>query len=184
MKLVFFLEEPSAKEMLKGIMSRLLPVDTDIKYVLFDGKQDLERQIEKKLKKWLLPDSKFIILRDQDSGDCLKIKKNLCDKCIKADKKDTLIRIACRELESWYLGDLSAVEKGLGLKGISSLQSNHKYRTPDNLINAKQELVLLTKKAYQEISGSRAISVHLKLDGSNSSYSFNVFIDGIKKIIG
>ena len=37
--LVFLLEEPSAKEMLKAIMPKLAP-DTSVDYIIFQGKTD------------------------------------------------------------------------------------------------------------------------------------------------
>lgn len=46
----FFLEELSAAEMLKGLLPRLLPADADTRYIVFEGKQDLEKNLEKKLK--------------------------------------------------------------------------------------------------------------------------------------
>ena len=50
--------------------------------------------------------------RDKDSGDCRSIKRKMAQKVQNSGKMDkTLIRIACHELESFYLGDLSAVEK-------------------------------------------------------------------------
>lgn len=36
--LVCFLEETSAKEMLKGILPRLLPDDIEPRYIVFEGK--------------------------------------------------------------------------------------------------------------------------------------------------
>ena len=48
--LVFFLEEPSAREMLKGLLPRFLPPDVESRFVVFEGKQDLEKQLEKKLR--------------------------------------------------------------------------------------------------------------------------------------
>ena len=45
MTLVFFLEEPSAQEMLKGILPKILPENIQPRFVIFDGKQDLERQL-------------------------------------------------------------------------------------------------------------------------------------------
>lgn len=34
----FLLEEPSANEMLKGILPRILPENIHVRYVVFDGK--------------------------------------------------------------------------------------------------------------------------------------------------
>lgn len=182
MTLVFFLEEPSAQAMLEGIVPRLIDSAVSVKYRAFEGKQDLEKQIEKKIKNWVNEDTKFIIIRDKDSGDCLIVKGNLEQKCQNAGRSDVLIRIACHELESWYLGDLEAVEQGLGIHGLSRLQQKQKYRDPDTLANASEELKKLSKQKYQKKSGSRSISQFLKLDGTNTSYSFNVLINGIRDV--
>ena len=49
--LVCLLEEPSAKEMLKGVLSRMLPHDIWVKYyIVFEGKQDLEKQMIRRLR--------------------------------------------------------------------------------------------------------------------------------------
>ena len=40
--LVCFLEEQSTREMLKGVLPRLLPQGVDCTYIVFDGKQDME----------------------------------------------------------------------------------------------------------------------------------------------
>ena len=105
--LAFFLEEPSAEEMLKGILPKILPDHVEPRFIVFQGKQDLEKQLVRRLRLWRAPDTMFIVLRDQDSGDCRVIKRNLSDKCQVADKPNTVVRIACHELESFYLGDLS-----------------------------------------------------------------------------
>ncbi len=182
--LVCLLEEPSAKEMLKVVLPKILPGKTDLKFIVFDGKQDLEKQIERKLMGWLTPHSLFLVMRDQDSDNCYSIKENLISKVKNAGKgEQTIVRIACRELESFYLGDLSAVEQGLDISGLAKKQQNKKYRTPDKLANASEELLKITKKQYQKISGSRAIAPHLKLDETNKSTSFNVLLDGVRKLI-
>ena len=43
--LVCLLEEPSAEEMLKGVLPRFLPDNIQVKYIVFEGKQDLEKQL-------------------------------------------------------------------------------------------------------------------------------------------
>nr|VFK80016.1 MAG: protein of unknown function (DUF4276) [Candidatus Kentron sp. SD] len=181
-ELVFFLEEPSAREMMKGVLSRLLPDDIAIRYVVFEGKQDLHKRLGKRLKGWMNQDARFVVLRDQDRGDCIETKRQLSAISRDVGKDDVLIRIACHELESWYLGDLDAVEKGLGIGGIAKNQDRKKYRDPDRLTNPSQELNRLTKQAYQKISGSRNIGPHLSLK-DNCSHSFMVFISGICRLI-
>lgn len=180
--IVFFLEEPSAREMLKGLLPRLLPSDVVTRFVVFEGKQDLEKQLERKLRGWLLPQSLFVVLRDQDAGDCLKIKSNLATKCRTAGRPQSLVRIACRELESWYLGDLSAVERALKVKNLAQHQSRRRFTDPDNVVSPSHELGQLTKQVYQKVAGSRAIGQELSLT-ENRSHSYVVFLDGIRRLI-
>ncbi len=179
--LVFLLEEPSAKALLNGIIPRLIPSGIEVTYLVFHGKQDLDNNVERKIRLWQKPDSAFIIIRDQDSSVCTDVKQELIDKCDHAGKSNTLVRIACHELESFYLGDLEAVGHVYQIKVPS--QNNRKYREPDNLANAAEELFKITKKQYQKIDGSRRIAPLLKTDGSNRSHSFNVHCDGIRKVV-
>ncbi len=180
--LVFCLEEPSAKAMLEGILPRILPIEFVCRYIVFEGKQDMHKQLVRKLRHWQEDNSYFIVMRDQDRGDCKKIKNDLFVLCKEAGRNTALIRIVCHELESFYLGDLDAVEAGLGVKNIASQKSRAKFRNPDNLVNAADELKKITQNKYQKLSGSRSIGTKLLLDGENKSTSFRVLISGIKRI--
>ena len=163
------------------ILPCLVPEGTQIRVIAFDGKTDLENQLARKLRNWQDPSARFVVLRDQDSGNCLEVKERLKELCRSAGKPEALVRIACHELESWYLGDLEAVGMGLSIPGISRSGDKAKYREPDRLNNASQELKTLTRGAYQKISGSRRIAPHLDLAGRNRSTSFNVFCSGIRR---
>jgi hypothetical protein len=179
--LVFFLEERSAAEMLKGLLPRVLPEGISVEYHPFEGKQDLEKRLPKLLRAWRRPDCRFVLIRDQDAGDCRIVKRRLSDLCRKGGHPDILIRIACRELESFYLGDLAAVESGLGFKGIAGRQNGRKFRNPDQLRSPSRELERLTKGRYQKILGSRRIGPRLSLEG-NRSHSFGVLVSGIRRL--
>ena len=179
--IVFLLEEKSAEEMLNVILPKVLPSDIITRFITFEGKSDLENNVERKIRGWRLPDSSFVVMRDQDSAECRQIKTRLVQKCVNAGRKDALVRIACHELESFYLGDLAAVEQAYGIH-LSS-QRSRKYRAPDELANAADELKKITKNEYQKIDGSRRIAQHLNIDGSNRSTSFNMLISGIQRII-
>ena len=180
--LVVFTEEMSAKVMIESLLPRLLPSAINIQCVAFEGKQDLEKQLPIKLKGWITPDTHFVLLRDQDSGNCHDIKKNLKSICDAANKPNVLIRIACRELESWYFGDLPAVETSLEIDGLTALQAKVRYRNPDKIVNPATELKKVTENRYQKVSGSRLIGKHLSLDNTRSR-SFRNFINGIRGII-
>lgn len=180
--LVFFLEEPSARAMLEGLLPGLVSDSVNTRFIVFEGKQDLEKQLEHRIRGWRSPDSKFVIIRDQDSGDCHTIKARLVEKCAAAGHPDALVRIACRELESWYLGDLSAVAKAFGLPAIERRASEAKFRDPDRLNNPAQELISLTQGRYQKIAGSRALGPLLNAN-ANVSPSFKVLLAGLRRLI-
>lgn len=181
-ELVIFVEEPSAQAMLEQLMPRLLPEDYVLRCIPFEGKQALEKQLGKRLRSWRKPDCLFVVLRDKDSADCKIVKQNLVEICQQSGKPETLVRIVCHELESWYLGDLQAVELAMGIHGLSAKQDNGKYRNPDRLANPKQELRKLTQGRYQPIDGSRQIAPRLSLT-DNRSTSFNMFLSGVRKLI-
>ena len=127
----------------------------------------------------------FLGMLDQDFEDCLKLKNELCEKVDFAGKSDmTLIRIACRELESFFFGDLAAVETALNVSGLSNQQNNSRYRNPDTIDYVGGELKRITSNKYRKESGSREISRYLKLDGSNRSKSFNTLISGLRILLG
>ena len=129
--LVFFLEEKSAEIMLEGILPQILPEGIGYRCVVFEGKQDLEKRLPKRLRGWqLTEETKFIVLRDQDSTDCRLIKQRLVEICQEAGRPETLVRIACRELESFYLGDLAAVGQAFGKTNLGRQQKGKKFRNP------------------------------------------------------
>ena len=74
-KIVFFLEELSAKEMLEGLMPIILPTRIQYQCVIFSGKGDLEKRMGRRLRAWREPNVCFVVVRDQDAGDCLAIKQ-------------------------------------------------------------------------------------------------------------
>ena len=115
-----------------------------------------------------------------DPGAPILAVIRMLKQCCRAGKKNILIRIACHELESFYLGELEAVANAYQMQLPN--QNSSKFRKPDNLANAAEELRKITQKRYQKIDGSRRIAHLLKTDGTNRSHSFNVLCDGIRRI--
>jgi len=181
MHLVFLLEEISMKAVLDIILPKLLPPDVTFRTIKHEGKTDLERSIPIKLRAYRTPDTHFVVLRDKDSSDCVQVKQRLAQLCRQNGRPDTLIRIVCHELESWFLGDLAAVEKAFNKTNISGLQQKAKYRDPDQLANPVQELKKIVHE-YQKLGGSRDIAPHLDFT-KNKSHSFNMFISGLHGLI-
>lgn len=180
--LVFLLEEESAKNMLIPVVKKLVPEEIPVQFITFSGKQDMERQMVKKIRYWCAPGSRFIIMRDKDSGDCGVIKQRLLALAQESGKGEAcLVRIACHELESFFLGDLAAMAQGLNVPTVATMREKQKFRAPDALANAAEELKKLTEGKYSKLAGSRAIGPHLKLDGSNRSHSFGVLLEAIRR---
>lgn len=180
--LAFLLEEESARYMLEGLLPRLLPGGVHVRYIVFEGKQDLRQQLARRLRGWRTPDTRFVVLHDQDSSDCRALKEQLQEICRQAGRPETLVRIACHELESFYLGDLEAVEQAFGLRGLARQQERRMFREPDSLNNAAQELRKLTGGTYQKLRGSREIGSRLRVDGRNRSISFGHLLAGIQRL--
>jgi hypothetical protein len=180
---VFLVEEASMEEMLRGFLPALFPdwvEGVHWRCIPHEGKSDLEASIPRKLRGWRQPGVRFVVMRDQDSAACEAVKANLRTLCANAGRPDTLIRIPCRELEAWYLGDLAAVDAGLGTRRLAALQNKRKYREPDRLGSPSNELAKIAP--YQKRAGSRAIGPHLD-PARNRSHSFGVFVTGLRRFV-
>lgn len=182
-ELVFLLEEPSARAMLENVLPRMLPDDIAFRYIVFEGKQDLMNQMARRIRGYLNPDARFVVLRDQDSApDCRIVKDDLLRLVHNSGKAEqTVVRIACRELEAFYLADLAAVGLAFGLPKLAREQNRQKFRAPDYLGSPSRELHLLTKGRYQKVGGSREIATHLALDNERSE-SFKHLISAIRRL--
>jgi Domain of unknown function (DUF4276) len=179
MQLVFFVEEESMRAALEGIVPRALPGALAPIYVTHQGKQDLEKSIARKLRAWRSP-ARFVIIRDQDSGECRAVKERLTGLCRDTPHDDALIRVACRELESWFLGDLRAVERAFATRGLAKQQETEKFRDPDRLSTPSRELQRLVP-GYRKVEGARLVAEHLDLE-NNRSRSFCSLIRGLRRI--
>ena len=182
MNLAFFLEERSARVMLEGLLPRILPPSVAVQYVVFEGKHDLDKSLVRRLRRWRTPDTTFVVLQDQDAADCKALKQHLMGKCEEAGKPSVVVRIVCRELESWYFGDLPAVERGLGIDNLRRYANKARYRTPDAIDSPSRELKKITSDAYSKIDGSREIGIQMSTE-QNRSHSFGVFIAAVKHLV-
>ncbi len=179
MTLVFLLEERSTKVLLDELLPRILPEGVSFLTIPHEGKSDLQLSIPKKLAAWNVPDTRFVIVQDQDSNDCKELKQELSRLC-EPYHKPVLIRIACHEMEAWYFGDLEAVTEAYG-KNLTLLAGKRKYREPDLIENPKRELRKLVPQ-HEQIAGARRIAPFMNPE-KNRSTSFQMLLTGIKKLI-
>jgi len=181
-QLVFLTEEQSMEALLEVLLPKLLPAEVSCIIIPHQGKQDLVKSIPIKLRGWNIP-AKFVILHDQDSNDCYQLKSELVSLCNQAGKPESTVRIVCHELEAWFLGDLNAVGRAYNDPRIAGLQTRSKYRDPDKIINAKEELRKIAPY-HQVISGSRMIGKYMSLQkDDNLSQSFRLFINSIRNLV-
>lgn len=180
---VFLLEEPSARELLQGLLPRLLPEEVVVQYMIFEGKQDLEKRMAGRIRGWLLQDSHFVVLRDQDANpDCRAVKARLQALAVEAGRPLTLVRIACRELESWALGDWNAIGVAFEKPALAAQQRKAMYREPDLLANPVDEIRKYVPE-YQKIDGARRLGRLLSPE-HNLSRSFQAFCRGVQTLTG
>nr|AGS51983.1 hypothetical protein [uncultured bacterium contig00006] len=99
----------------------------------------------------------------------------LCDSI----RPDVLVRIACRELEAWYWGDLLAVEQAFGITTLHALTRKSSYRVPDSIITPKRELQKRLPR-YEQKLGAELIAQCADIE-RNTSRSFQVFIRGLQR---
>lgn len=125
-------------------------------------KQDLEKSIPRKIRAFRQPEIQFVIMMDQDSNDCLRLKNRLLELCREGGRSNCLVRIVCHELESWFLGDLAALGQAFNMPNLALSQREAKFRQPDQLSNPAQVLQTLVPQ-YQKVSGARAVAKHLKI---------------------
>lgn len=177
---VFMLEERSMKEFLESLVPRLAP-ELSCTYIEHEGKSDLEKSLPRKLRGWRTPGTQFVVVRDQDSADCRAVKACLLDIAREAGKPETIVRIACRELEAWILGDMLGAAAAFGREELSALATKEKFRNPDSLSSPSKELATLLG-GYSKTSGARAAGAHVAWE-RNQSTSFCVFVKSVLRLV-
>ena len=176
--MVFLLEEESAKNVLKELMPRLLPT-IKFKYYPFHGKSELQKNIIPTMQKWQKPNSCFVILHDQDANDCILLKRKLLELCEEC-RRPYLVRIVCRELESWYWGDLYAVSQTYTEFEADNYKNRAKYRNPDEIHKPADELKRWIPE-FKKTKASRTIPPKMDIS-RNISPSFQCFVDGVQRL--
>ena len=178
-KIIFLLEESSMKIFLDAYLSRLLP-GVDFLCIKHEGKQDLEKSIPRKLRAF--QKALFVIVRDNDGKDCIAIKARLQRLCDNGGQSDALIRIACQELEAWYLGSPKTLADVYHLSKLAGLGRQSKYRNPDRLGSPSSELVRLVPE-FKKMEGARRMGEAMPLrESMNNSPSFRVFVEGLRRM--
>ena len=183
-RLVLLLEEESMRVLLNGLLPRLFPArlfpDLLFRCVPHEGRTDLEKSVPRKLREWREPGVRFAVVRDNDGRDCRALKNALRRLCHTGGRDDTLIRIACQELEAWYLGEPDALADAFGDEALRTIGRKARFRNPDAVPSPSEAVEQLVPE-FQKVSGARLMAQHLSRD-RNTSPSFQAFVAGIDAV--
>ncbi len=185
-RLEILVEEKSMEEFLRIFLPTILPANWQINVNCFirsfEGKNDLQKWLPKQIKvfsNWHEPIG-VIVLHDQDSADCKKLKQKISALITDNGTVPHLIRIVCKELEAWYIGDFQAIQLAYPNINADSYIRKAKFRNPD-LCNAADELKKILPE-IQKTSAAKKISPFLKSE-NNKSESFQQFVTGIRNFL-
>ena len=179
--LVFLVEERSMATVINGLMPRLFP-GVIFQCLEHDGKKDLVSRLENRLRSWRTPGVQFVVLIDNDRGDCVALKRELEAKCQAAERPDTLIRIVCQELEAWYLGEPDALADAFGDERLRSIGRRARFRDPDAVPYPSVALSELLPDANKAIAAG--IMSALLTRERNESTSFQALLTGLDRVLG
>ncbi len=165
--------------LLDGLLPRLFP-GLSFQCVPHRGKQDLEKSVPRKLRRWREPGVRFVVLRDNDGSDCYALKERLTNLCHQGGRTDSLVRIACQELEAWYLGEPDALADAYGQDNLRGIGARARFRDPDTVVKPSTAVRELIPR-FQKTDGARRLAQHLSLQ-RNRSPSFQALMQGIRNL--
>jgi hypothetical protein len=175
------------KNVLDVLLPRILPENVSFLVHPHQGKGDLEKALQDTVpsisKK---PGAKILIICDQDKEDCKSLKNKLLEKIFNRCKCDYFVRIVCRELESWFLGDLEAVEKAYPRSKAQQYANKKELREVDSVQKPSQSLLkkipeLSGKETLPKLEVSKKVAKHMNID-SNKSSSFGHTMEAVRKL--
>ncbi|TAK37515.1 MAG: DUF4276 family protein [Saprospiraceae bacterium] len=186
MQVEILVEERSMEFFLRGVLPSLLPEGISLDENCFirahEGKQHLQKEIPPKVRAYQhysIP-TKVIIIQDQDSSDCKEVKQKLAALVNENSTLPSLVRIACRELEAWYLGDMDALEKAYPHFKAERHRNRAKFRDPDTC-NASDELRKIIPD-FQKSTAARRMPSEMDFS-KNRSGSFQHLVKGLKSFL-
>jgi len=181
-------EEPSIKNIFEMVLPQILPQNIGFRILVHQGKNDLEKALtEKIISLSKIGGAKILITIDQDTNDCKQLKQRLINLMSENCNCDYKIRIVCKELESWLLGDLSAIEKAYPRFRSMLFAKKTQIRDVDKIKGKPSDFLLRIIPEYKDreklpkLEFSKKVAPFMDID-NNSSPSFNHTIDAIRKL--
>ena len=191
------MEELSAEYAFTALLPAIVP-DTPYEVRVFQGKPDLLKKLPDRLRGYAsYPEEarpRVVVLVDRDNDDCLQLRQRLDTmaqaaglSCSGPDRA-VLNRVACEELEAWFLGDFAVISSAYPRVPRSAAR-RAVYRDPDAVAGGTAEALerLLQRHGYHR-AGLPKTDVAMEIADfmnveQNSSRSFQVFRDGLRELV-
>jgi len=178
--IIFLVEDYSMRKFLEGILPRLGFAAHHFEIKHHNGKEDLLANLSKVIPTLSKRAAHLIVLIDKDKQDCVQLKQKLQEKMAWCFCQYTL-RIACYELESWFLGDLDAIAHCSSKFKLDFFKNKAKYQHTDNITKPSSDLEAIVpdwKTLYaSKPKFAETISKFMTLEFEhNHSESFTVFL--------
>ena len=202
MRIEFLVEEQSAEEALRHLLPRLIGGRAHWKIINLGSKYKLLKVLSQRLAAYRQrihqgEDLRVVVLLDRDNDNCETLKRQLEEEARtvglttqSAPDSDgrfmVLNRIVIEELESWFIGDPTALRKAFTrLPRIDA--SKGIFRNPDNGRSWEALHRFLKKHGiyrshYPKIDAARRIARKLDVN-ANRSRSFQVFVRGMEALL-
>ena len=171
-------------DFLQGLLTHWgTPLDIKIYYRSSDGYPDVLDLAESTVATWRKHHTRFLVLCDQDNADCKERKQRIIERIAVARRGAVDVRIVCRQLETWYLGDLAALVAAR--PKLAAFARSSAVRGQPDLIVAPAKLIeaQLAEGRLRKRALARDVGLHARTHASRS-HSFNVFVDKLREILG
>lgn len=198
----FLVEEPSAEEMLRHLLPRLIGQRARWKLINLGSKYKLLNVLPHRLAGYRQrldqgEDLRVVVLVDRDNDDCETLKRRL-EQLAREARLTTkssptangqflvLNRIVIEELESWFIGDPAALRRAFA--GLPDIQANRGiFRNPDNggsweALHRFLKRHGIYKHSYPKKDAARRIAPHMDIS-RNRSHSYGVFVRGVEALL-
>ncbi|WP_302480052.1 DUF4276 family protein [Sphingomonas bacterium] len=196
-------EEPSMESFLKTLLPRHIDPRILFRSIDYGSKQQLLSRLPARMMGYArIPiDHRplSLVLVDRDDDDCMSLKQRLNDACVAAGLRtraatetgalDVVNRIVVEELEAWFFGDATALDKEWS--GAGRVIAKAGFRDPDAIRGGTHEALLRELQRAGHLRGltrlpkiDTARSMGALIDpGRNTSCSFQHFWTGLHSLL-
>ena len=192
-RLLFIVEGETEAAFLQAFLPRAGIPAGQFQVFPHDGKPGVIAHFHRLICRLDDPEARFIVLVDKDSRDCRQLKREILDLAQKecpAQVERLLVRIACRELEAWHLGDVDALRKAYPTTRDAKWRKIER-RDPDPDIDRPpypsvilRNLPDFTKRDAARKMGDILGRKWAENANGNRSASFRYFVSGVMKMRG